>query len=93
MLPQLGFIHDELQFEVDPNHVRDLCTSLVLSAVEAGEYYNLGLKSKQKQSKVITGAPPTNVIQQKSKRDQINKEDNTSRPRSSKQTERRSQDE
>ena len=38
---QLGFIHDELQFEVDPKHADDLCTSLVLSAKEAGEYYKL----------------------------------------------------
>jgi DNA polymerase I-like protein with 3'-5' exonuclease and polymerase domains len=38
---QLAFIHDELQFEVDPTHANDLCTSLVLSAKEAGEYYKL----------------------------------------------------
>ena len=38
---QLAFIHDELQFEVDPTHAKDLCTSLVLSAKETGEYYNL----------------------------------------------------
>jgi len=38
---QLGFIHDELQFEVDPNHAKDLCSSLVLSATEAGEFYKL----------------------------------------------------
>ena len=38
---QLAFVHDELQFEVDPTHANDLCSSLVLSATEAGEYYNL----------------------------------------------------
>ena len=38
---QLAFVHDELQFEVDPTHAKDLCSSLVLSAKEAGEYYNL----------------------------------------------------
>ena len=38
---QLAFVHDELQFEVDPTHAQDLCTSLVLSATEAGEYYNI----------------------------------------------------
>jgi len=37
---QLAFIHDELQWECDPNHATDLRTSLVLSAAEAGEYYN-----------------------------------------------------
>ena len=38
---QLAFVHDELQFEVDPKHAQDLCSSLVLSATEAGEYYNI----------------------------------------------------
>jgi len=38
---QLGFIHDELQFEVDPKHAEDLCSSLVLSSTEAGEYYKI----------------------------------------------------
>ena len=38
---QLAFVHDELQFEVDPNHAKDLCSSLVLSSTEAGEYYNI----------------------------------------------------
>ena len=38
---QLAFIHDELQFETTPNNVNDLSTSLVLSAAQAGEYYNL----------------------------------------------------
>ena len=38
---QLAFIHDELQFESSPEHVDDLKSLLVLSAAEAGEYYNL----------------------------------------------------
>jgi DNA polymerase I-like protein with 3'-5' exonuclease and polymerase domains len=38
---QLAFVHDELQFEVDPTHANDLCSSLVYSAAEAGEAYNL----------------------------------------------------
>ncbi len=38
---QLAFIHDELQFECAPEHADDLSTSLVFSAAEAGEYYNL----------------------------------------------------
>ena len=38
---QLGFIHDEIQFEVDPKHAEDLCSSLVLSSTETGEYYNI----------------------------------------------------
>ena len=38
---QLAFIHDELQFESEPEHVDDLKSLLVLSAAEAGEYYNL----------------------------------------------------
>ena len=38
---QLAFIHDELQFESKPEHVDDLESLLVLSAAEAGEYYNL----------------------------------------------------
>ena len=41
---QLAFIHDELQFECDPAHVQDLCTSLVHSATAAGEYYNLRVR-------------------------------------------------
>jgi DNA polymerase I-like protein with 3'-5' exonuclease and polymerase domains len=36
---QLGFIHDEIQFECAPEHSTDLCTSLVFSAQAAGEYY------------------------------------------------------
>ena len=38
---QLAFIHDELQFESQPEHVDDLKSLLVLSAAEAGEYYNM----------------------------------------------------
>ena len=38
---QLGFIHDELQFECAPEHSQDLCSSLVLSSTAAGEYYNI----------------------------------------------------
>ena len=38
---QLAFIHDELQYESHPEHVDDLKSILVLSAVESGEYYNL----------------------------------------------------
>ena len=41
---QLAFIHDELQFEVDPTHAKDLCSSLVLSSTEAGEYYKLRVR-------------------------------------------------
>ena len=38
---QLAFIHDELQFECEPQHAKDLSTSLVFSAAKAGEYYKL----------------------------------------------------
>ena len=38
---QLAFIHDELQFEVKSQEVEDLKFLLELSAVQAGEYYNL----------------------------------------------------
>ena len=38
---QLAFVHDEIQFECDPQHVEPLQTSLVQSAALAGEYYNL----------------------------------------------------
>jgi DNA polymerase I-like protein with 3'-5' exonuclease and polymerase domains len=41
---QLAFIHDELQFECDPGHAKDLCASLVLSSTEAGEYYNMRIR-------------------------------------------------
>ena len=38
---QLAFVHDELQYECDPNHADRLASSLVQSAREAGQYYNL----------------------------------------------------
>ena len=38
---QLAFIHDELQFETEDKDVQDLKFLLELSAVQAGEYYNL----------------------------------------------------
>lgn len=38
---QLAFIHDELQFECAKEHAKDLSTSLVYSAIAAGEYYKL----------------------------------------------------
>jgi DNA polymerase I-like protein with 3'-5' exonuclease and polymerase domains len=38
---QLAFIHDELQFESEPEHVDDLKSLLVFSAAEAGEHYNM----------------------------------------------------
>lgn len=41
---QLAFVHDELQFEVAPESINDLCTSMVSSALEAGEYYNMRIK-------------------------------------------------
>jgi DNA polymerase I-like protein with 3'-5' exonuclease and polymerase domains len=41
---QLAFVHDELQFECDPGHVDQLRASLVRSAEEAGQYYNLRIK-------------------------------------------------
>ena len=41
---QLAFVHDELQFECSPEHAQDLCSSLVYSACEAGEYYNLRVR-------------------------------------------------
>ena len=41
---QLAFIHDELQFECDPDHADDLCSSLVYSATAAGEYYNMRIR-------------------------------------------------
>ena len=48
---QLAFIHDEIQFESAPEHAKDLGTSLVLSAAEAGEYYRIrcpiGAEAKQ----------------------------------------------
>jgi DNA polymerase I-like protein with 3'-5' exonuclease and polymerase domains len=41
---QLAFVHDELQFECAPEHINDLQTSLVYSAIRAGEYYNLRIR-------------------------------------------------
>jgi DNA polymerase I-like protein with 3'-5' exonuclease and polymerase domains len=41
---QLAFVHDELQFECDPDHAKDLCSSLVFSATEAGEHYNMRVR-------------------------------------------------
>ena len=38
---QLGFIHDEIQFEVTPAHANDLMFNLELSAALAGEYYGM----------------------------------------------------
>jgi DNA polymerase I-like protein with 3'-5' exonuclease and polymerase domains len=38
---QLAFVHDELQYETVPDNANDLKFLLELSAVEAGEYYNL----------------------------------------------------
>ena len=38
---QLAFIHDELQFEVNPAQARDLMFNLELSAAQAGEYNKL----------------------------------------------------
>lgn len=40
---QLAFIHDELQYEVDPALAADLMFLLEYSAARAGEYYNLRL--------------------------------------------------
>ena len=41
---QLAFVHDELQFECHPEHINDLSTSLVFSAISAGEYYKLRIR-------------------------------------------------
>jgi DNA polymerase I-like protein with 3'-5' exonuclease and polymerase domains len=41
---QLAFIHDELQFECDPSHATDLCSSLVLASTKAGEHYNMRIR-------------------------------------------------
>jgi len=41
---QLGFIHDEIQLETLPPNVKTLCSSLVYSAAEAGEYYNFRIR-------------------------------------------------
>ena len=41
---QLAFVHDELQFETKPEYAEQLCTSLVQSAREAGEYYGMRIQ-------------------------------------------------
>jgi len=41
---QLAFIHDELQFECEPSHAGDLCSSLVLASTKAGEAYNMRVR-------------------------------------------------
>lgn len=38
---QLAFVHDELQWETRPEFAQDLMFCLEMSALEAGEYYNL----------------------------------------------------
>ncbi len=38
---QLGFIHDEVQFECNPAHADTLMFNLELAAAQSGEYYNL----------------------------------------------------
>jgi DNA polymerase I-like protein with 3'-5' exonuclease and polymerase domains len=38
---QLAFVHDELQFESQSEHVNDLKSLLELTAQEAGEYYKV----------------------------------------------------
>ena len=38
---QLGFIHDELQYEVHKHHSEELAFTLELSAALSGEYYSL----------------------------------------------------
>ena len=38
---QLAFVHDELQFEAESHEVDDLKFLLELTAIQAGEYYNM----------------------------------------------------
>tara|TARA_R100001594_G_scaffold39032_2_gene70525 strand:- start:3212 stop:4564 length:1353 start_codon:yes stop_codon:yes gene_type:complete len=38
---QLGFIHDEIQYECDKKHIEEMRFTLEQSAIKAGEYYNL----------------------------------------------------
>ena len=38
---QLAFIHDELQYEVEKKDLEDLKFLLELTAMQAGEFYNL----------------------------------------------------
>ena len=62
---QLAFVHDELQFECDPTHAQDLCSSLVYSATEAGEYYNMRIRIDAEAKPETTGVKPTDVQQVK----------------------------
>lgn len=48
---QLGFIHDELQFECNPAHADTLMFNLELAAAQAGEYYNLRIPIAAEASK------------------------------------------
>ena len=41
---QLAFIHDELQYECNPDQSSTLCESLVLASCKAGEKYNLRIR-------------------------------------------------
>jgi DNA polymerase I-like protein with 3'-5' exonuclease and polymerase domains len=41
---QLAFVHDELQYECDPEHSNLLKSHLETSATEAGTYYNLRIR-------------------------------------------------
>jgi DNA polymerase I-like protein with 3'-5' exonuclease and polymerase domains len=41
---QLGFIHDELQYECPESESSTLCQSLVLASCQAGESYNLRVR-------------------------------------------------
>ena len=38
---QLAFVHDELQYECDKEEVKELKSLLELTAVQAGEFYNM----------------------------------------------------
>ena len=69
---QVGFIHDELQFECDPTHVNDLCSSLVYSATAAGEYYNMRIKIEAEATIMdLIGPPPTDVLKVKKSKVEI----------------------
>ena len=41
---QLAFVHDELQYECDPEHAPLLQSYLESAATEAGAYYNLRIR-------------------------------------------------
>ena len=41
---QLAFVHDELQYECDPEHAPLLQSHLESAATEAGTYYNLRIR-------------------------------------------------